>query len=57
MIMTLVLALQRLSDLVRIGERSSFRQIPKTLDEGRWGASVFGRRDQFLLISRVIDVS
>src|SRR3954468_24355137 len=53
----LVLALQCLRDLTGAGKLGVQRQVPEAPDKGRWGAVLFGARDQFLLPCWVICVA
>jgi hypothetical protein len=54
--MALILALQRLGDLLGARKLVSFSQVAQTFDEGRRGVVGFGRRDQLLLAGRIIYV-
>jgi hypothetical protein len=55
-VVALVLALQRLGDLLGARKLVSFSQVAQTFDEGRRGVVGFGRRDQLLLAGRIIHV-
>ena len=57
MVMTLILAPQRLGNFVGAGKLGVFLQIPKTFDESHRSAIAFGRAEQLLLLSWILHVS
>lgn len=55
-VMALVLALQRIGDLVRTRKLAIPLKITQTFDQGRGCTVTFGRRDQFLPPGRIVCV-